>query len=61
MKLVTVAQMREFDRRTIEESNIPGEDLMDRAGWGVALPLAGLALGWPVLWVFDWLLVRPLR
>ncbi|HPG00194.1 MAG TPA: NAD(P)H-hydrate dehydratase [Kiritimatiellia bacterium] len=36
MKLVTVAQMRELDRRTIEESNIPGEDLMDRAGWGVA-------------------------
>lgn len=36
MKLVTVAQMRELDRRTIEESSIPGEDLMDRAGWGVA-------------------------
>ena len=36
MKLVTVAQMRELDRRTMEEANIPGEELMDRAGWGVA-------------------------
>lgn len=32
-----------------------------QAGWGVALPLAALAMGWPVLWVLDWLLVRPLR
>ena len=36
MKLVTVAQMRELDRRTIEENGTPGETLMDRAGQGVA-------------------------
>jgi len=31
-----VAQMRELDRRAIEEFNIPCEELMDRAGDGVA-------------------------
>jgi NAD(P)H-hydrate epimerase len=36
MKLVSSAQMREFDRRTIEELDVPGEVLMDRAGYGVA-------------------------
>ncbi|NKB25372.1 MAG: NAD(P)H-hydrate dehydratase [Kiritimatiellae bacterium] len=36
MQLVTVAQMRELDRRTIEERGTPGEVLMDRAGVGVA-------------------------
>lgn len=36
MKLVTVEEMRELDRRTIEEYDIPGEVLMDRAGRGVA-------------------------
>jgi len=36
MKLVNTAQMRELDRRTIEEYGTPGEVLMDRAGRGVA-------------------------
>ena len=36
MKVVSVAQMRELDRRAIEEFNIPCEELMDRAGDGVA-------------------------
>ena len=36
MKLVTSAQMRELDRRTIEEVGISGAELMDRAGRGVA-------------------------
>ena len=36
MKLVGTDQMRDLDRRTIEESNVSGETLMDRAGQGVA-------------------------
>lgn len=36
MKVVSVAQMRELDRRAAEEFNIPAEELMDRAGDGVA-------------------------
>jgi len=36
MKVVTTAQMRELDSRTIEEFNVPGEVLMERAGAGVA-------------------------
>jgi len=36
MKLITSAQMRELDLRTIREGGIPGEELMDRAGRGVA-------------------------
>ena len=36
MKLVTAAQMKELDRRTIEEYGTPGEVLMDRAGQGVS-------------------------
>ncbi len=36
MKIVTTSQMRELDRRTIEEGNTPGDVLMDRAGQGVA-------------------------
>lgn len=36
MKVVSVAQMRELDRRTIEDYNTPAEELMDRAGLGVA-------------------------
>jgi len=35
MKIVTATQMREIDRRTIEEFGIPGERLMERAGEGV--------------------------
>jgi len=34
MKLVTAAQMQELDRKTIEESGVPGKDLMERAGTG---------------------------
>lgn len=37
MMLVSTAQMRELDRRTIEEFDIKGEVLMERAGSGVAL------------------------
>ncbi len=36
MKAVLASEMRELDRRTIEEVGIPGEILMDRAGFGVA-------------------------
>lgn len=36
MKLVSVQEMRELDRRTIEEFGTPGEVLMERAGIGVA-------------------------
>lgn len=36
MRSVTSQQMRELDRRTIEEIGIPGIDLMERAGAGVA-------------------------
>jgi NAD(P)H-hydrate epimerase len=35
MKVVTAAQMKELDRRTIEEAGVPGTTLMDRAGRGV--------------------------
>ncbi len=39
MRLVTAAQMRECDRRTIAGENLaqatPGEALMERAGWGI--------------------------
>ena len=43
MKLVTSEQMRELDRRTIEEFGTPGAVLMERAGQGVALVVAQLA------------------
>ncbi|MCX7818801.1 MAG: NAD(P)H-hydrate dehydratase [Kiritimatiellae bacterium] len=36
MKIVTTAQMRQLDRRTIEEAGVPAYELMDRAGRGVA-------------------------
>lgn len=36
MKIVSPEQMRELDRRTIEEGGVPGETLMDRAGRGLA-------------------------
>lgn len=35
MKVVTAAQMREIDRRTIEQEGIPGLTLMENAGQGV--------------------------
>jgi len=43
MKLVTSEQMRELDRRTIAEFAIPGEQLMERAGAGVASVVRRLA------------------
>ncbi|MEA1929222.1 MAG: NAD(P)H-hydrate dehydratase [Candidatus Auribacterota bacterium] len=36
MKIVTPTQMREIDRRSIEDLGIPGQDLMERAGAAVA-------------------------
>ena len=36
MKLATAAEMKELDRRAIEERRIPSIDLMDRAAEGVA-------------------------
>ncbi len=36
MKTVLASEMRELDRRTIEEFDVPGDVLMDRAGYGVA-------------------------
>lgn len=35
MKIVTAAQMKELDRRTITEAKVPGATLMERAGSGV--------------------------
>jgi len=43
MKLISVAQMREIDRRAAEEFNLGGEELMDRAGEGVAEVVEHLA------------------
>lgn len=39
MYLLTAAEMRECDRRTIEERGIPGTVLMERAGVGIAWEL----------------------
>ena len=36
MRVVSVAQMRELDRRTMEDYRTPAEELMDHAGLGVA-------------------------
>ncbi|MEK7293416.1 MAG: NAD(P)H-hydrate epimerase, partial [Nitrospirota bacterium] len=35
MKIVTAAQMKELDRRTIAEAKVPGATLMERAGSGM--------------------------
>ena len=43
MKPVTTAQMRELERRTIEEAGLKGEELMDRAGEAVAAMVKRLA------------------
>lgn len=43
MKIVTADQMRELDRRAIEEFGAPGHVLMDRAGRGVAEAVRYLA------------------
>jgi len=39
MKIVTAAQMKELDRRTIREAKVPGAMLMERAGSGVVLAM----------------------
>jgi NAD(P)H-hydrate epimerase len=36
MKVISAADMRELDRRTIEDFKVPGDVLMERAGQGVA-------------------------
>jgi NAD(P)H-hydrate epimerase len=43
MKPATASQMKELDRRTIEEFEVKGEVLMDRAGEGVASVVRRLA------------------
>ena len=43
MKTATVAEMREMDKRMIEEFAVPGEVLMERAGRGVADAVRRLA------------------
>lgn len=43
MKIVTAQTMRELDRRAIEEFNIKGAALMDRAGYGVAQAVRRIA------------------
>ncbi len=42
MKVVTPNQMREIDRRSIEDLGIPGQDLMERAGEAVAAAVESL-------------------
>lgn len=39
MKVVTAAEIRELDRRTIEEYGLPGAQLMETAGLGLAVHL----------------------
>ena len=56
MNLYTAAQMREADRRAIEELGIPSTDLMENAARAVvrevrALPIPGPGLDGPVGWV----------
>jgi len=43
MKLITASEMRELDRRAIEEFGIPGEELMESAGLGLADSIRKLA------------------
>ena len=47
MKLATAAQMRELDRRAIEERNIPSIDLMERAAAATAQAALDLLPGKP--------------
>jgi len=41
MRIVTGAEMREIDRRTIEERAVPGRDLMEKAGLAVVNLILG--------------------
>jgi len=43
MKVISASEMRELDRRTIEEFGIPGEELMETAGQGLADAIRKLA------------------
>ena len=36
MKIISTAAMRDLDRKTIADYQVPGETLMDRAGFGIA-------------------------
>ncbi len=44
MRVVTASEMREIDRRTIEEFGVPSLDLMEKAGGGAAQVIAGQGL-----------------
>ena len=44
MKLVTAEQMRSIDRETIDNQGIPGDQLMENAGRGIAEKLQGLVI-----------------
>lgn len=50
MRIVTSAQMREIERRTVEEGKLKAGELMDRAGFGVAdvVRRVGEIAGFPV-------------
>src|SRR6266545_3223830 len=54
MKIVTAAQMKELDRRTIEEAKVPGATLMERAGGGVvaAMERAAGSLSGKIVTIF---------
>ena len=49
MRIVSARQMRELDRRTIEELGVPGEALMERAGVGVGEEVLALAASLPAV------------
>lgn len=44
MRVVTASEMREIDRRAVEECGIPSLDLMERAGAGAAHVIASLGI-----------------
>ncbi len=50
MRSATAEQMRELDRRTIEETGVPGPLLMERAGRGLARAIRHLAEQLPIAW-----------
>ena len=58
MNLYTAAQMRQADRRAIEEQGIPSTQLMENAARAVvrevrALPIPGPGLGEPLGWITE--------
>lgn len=58
MNLYTAAQMREADRRAIEERGIPSTQLMENAAMAVvrevrALPIPGPGLDGPIGWITE--------